>query len=295
MKTKNLLAIATTVSLLSASCSNREHNPEFFSPVPVTIHVDGFTVSQQDLPATKATSAGYYNEINAITLAFYQGTTEVFKATQLKSDNSTFTTFGDFSLALPIGSYDLVAIAYTTKDGSPFTLTGSAEAAYTGAHAYETFLCSDNFSISNADAIEMTVTLERIVSQLTVKSTDGKTANVTNVRMTFSAGGKSFNPLTGLATSNTGFSNTVGNSAAVGAQSTSSSMLFLATDEQDIDVTIETLDADGNTIFSKTVQNVPFKRNSKTILTGPMYTADDISGSFQLNTEWLKPDSNITF
>lgn len=141
----------------------------------------------------------------------------------------------------------------------------------------------------------MSITLERIVSMLTVTSTDGKTDNVSNVRMTFSAGGKSFDPSTGLAISNTGFNNTVGNSAALGAQSTSTTMFFLATDEQDIDVTIETLDANGNTLFTKTVQNVPFKRNRKTILSGPMYTADDISGSFQLNTDWITSGSTITF
>ena len=293
MKTKNLLAIATTVSLLSASCSNREHNPEFFSPVPVTIHVDGFSVSQSDLPATKATPAATYTSVKAITLAFYQGSTEITKITQLKDDASTYTTFGDFSLSLPMGNYDLVAIAYNATESSPFTLTSSTEAVYTGAHAYETFACSKDINISSR-AINMTVTLDRIISQLKVVSTDGKTANVNNVRMSFSAGGKSFNPSTGLATDNSGFSNTVGISAAVGDVSTSLSCLFLATDEQTMDVTIETLDSDGNTLFSTIVTDVTFKRNRVTTLKGPMYTAT-ATGSFQLNTDWITPGDNITF
>ena len=122
---------------------------------------------------------------------------------------------------------------------------------------------------------------------LTVQSTDGKVAGVTNVRMTFSAGGKDFNPTTGFAITNTGIVNTVGNSAAVGTTSSSSTYLFLATDEQEIDVTIETLDADGNTLFSKTIEDVPFKRNRLTKLTGAMYTNEALSGSFQVNTDWL--------
>ena len=105
--------------------------------------------------------------------------------------------------------------------------------------------------------------------------------------MTFSAGGKDFNPTTGLAIINIGFANMVGNSAVVGATSTSSSVLFLATDEQNIDVTIETLDADGNTLFSKTIENVPFKRNRKTKLTGAMYTNEALSATFKVETAWL--------
>jgi hypothetical protein len=83
-------------------------------------------------------------------------------------------------------------------------------------------------------------------------------------------------------------------SAAVGNISNSASYLFLTADEQNINVTIETLDADGNTLFSKTVENVPFKRNRVTKLTGAMYTNDALSGTFQLETAWLS-DYNADF
>ena len=71
-------------------------------------------------------------------------------------------------------------------------------------------------------------------------------------------------------------------------------MLFLNTDEQDIDVTIETLDADGNTLFSKTIEDVPFKRNRVTKLTGAMYTNEALSGTFKIETDWLS-DYNAEF
>ena len=126
---------------------------------------------------------------------------------------------------------------------------------------------------------------------LTVTSTDGKVSDVKNVRMTLSAGGKDFNPTTGFALTNTGLVNTVGSSAAVGNTSTSSTVFFLATDEQDIDVTIETLNADGAVLFSKTVTNVPFKRNRVTKLTGKMYTTDAVGGTFQVETAWLDEET----
>ena len=53
-----------------------------------------------------------------------------------------------------------------------------------------------------------------------------------------------------------------------------------------MDVTIQTLDADDNVLFSKTVQNVPFQRNRVTKLTGAIYTNSSVSGAFQLETNW---------
>lgn len=289
------------IALFAASCSN-DYYVNVISDekaddvlVPVTVHLDGFSVSMEDyVTRTGTQNVVDYDGVKAVTLAFYKSDgTEAYKHEQLRSDNTTFTTFGEFSLSLPMGNYTMVALAYYTSDGNPLVLTSPTSAVFTG-RSFETFATTQALVINNTDAVNVSATLDRIASQLKVVSTDGKTADVSNVRMTFSAGGKSFNPSTGLATVNTGFSNTVSNSAAVGAASTSLSFLFLATDEQTMDVTIETLDADGNTIFSKTVSDVPFKRNRITKLTGAMYTNAGTSGSFQLNTDWLT-ETSIAF
>ena len=274
------------IALLFAACSNDNETVVNNSNVlvPVNVHVSGFTVSQEEFPETRATAVASYNDVNAVMLAFYKTDgTEAYKTTQAKNE----ADFGEFSLSLPMGTYTMVALAYYNSDASPLELTSPTAAAYTGTRAYETFAYTQEVVISNTEAVDISATLDRIVSKLQVISTDGKTADVSNVRMTFSAGGKSFNPTTGLANVNTGFANTVSNSASVGNTSTSLSFLFLATDEQDIDVTIETLDADGNTLFSKTIEDVPFQRNKVTKLTGAMYTNTGIAGSFQVNTAWL--------
>ena len=288
------------MGVLVASCNQSDEkfeNAEAEGIAPVRVHVDGYSVSQEDISGARtraATDIGNVNAVNAVTVAFYSGSTEVEKITQLKDDNTTYDTYGEFSLSLPLGSYTMVVVAYTTKDESPFVLTSPTAAAYTGLHAYETFTYTQAVNISNTNAVDISATLNRVVSMLTIVSTDGKTADVSNVRMTFSAGGKDFNPTTGLAITNTGFANMVGNSAAVGATSTSSTAFFLATDEQNIDVTIETLDSDGNTLFSKTIENVPFKRNRKTKLSGAMYTNEALSGIFKIETAWLS-DYNAEF
>ena len=90
-------------------------------------------------------------------------------------------------------------------------------------------MCCQDVNITGTGAVEISATLERVVSMLRVASTDGKSAGVSQMRMTLSAGGKSFSPSTGLATSNTGFANTVSVSTAVGATTLCSTALFLAT------------------------------------------------------------------
>jgi hypothetical protein len=292
-------SFAGILLLVVSACSN---NSEIVNQVinndtlvPVRVHVDGFTATQEDFPDTRtAQDVADYDGINAVTLAFYNGSTETYKVTQLKTDASTFTNFGEFECALPLGSYTMVVIAYTTKDGSPFVLTSPTVAAYTGDHSYETFAKTQTVDITNNNAVDISATLNRIVAKLYVVSSDGKAAAASSVRMTLSAGGKSFNPTTGLATVNTGFSNTVNISAAVGNRSGSSTCFFLATDEQTMNVTIETLDANGNTLFSKTVKNVTFQRNKVTKLTGAMYTNSGVTGSFQLSSDWLE-ESGTTF
>ena len=279
-------------ALLAASCSNESEETVVKELAPVRVHVEGFKVSQESFArATRAADLSSVSAIGAITLAFYSGDTEEYKATQVKGSLAEGETFGDFSLSLPMGSHTMVVVAYLSKEGSPFVYTSATEAAYTGEHAYETFNATKTVTINSKDTVDVSAELNRIVSMLTVVSSDGKTANASNVRMTFSGGSRSFNPSTGIATDNEGFNNTVGISASVGATSTSITCLFLTADEQMMDVTIETLDALGNTLFSQKVENVPFRRNRKTKLTGVMYTNSKIGGSFKVNTDWIDEET----
>ena len=298
---KNSILIAGMI-LLAASCSNDEcgnfveNNGGY---TPVTVSVSGFSVEQGDFPGTggmtRATAVGSYSGVSFLTLAFYASNgTEVYKHTQEKGNLEQGETFGEFSTPLPIGSYTMVVLGYVLYDDDALTLTSPTQAEWTVNAPRETFAATQAVNVTNTTALNLTATLDRIVSQLMVISTDNRTANVEKIRMTFAAGGKQFSPTSGLATVNTGSVSTVSTGVEVGERSGSIGYVFLATDEQTMDVTIETLDAQGNTIFSKTVENVPFQRNRKTKLTGAIYSASAAAGSFQVNTEWLA-DYSDTF
>ena len=114
--------------------------------------------------------AAGYNDVNAITLAFYSGSTEVEKVTQLKSDGSTYTTFGDFSLSLPKTSEDVPfkRNRKTILTGPMYTneaLSGAfqVETAWIDAHNANTFLCYGEVTIGD-EAVDLQVSLDRIVS-----------------------------------------------------------------------------------------------------------------------------------
>lgn len=289
---KRLFFMAGLV-LLFAACSKESEDmvndaQMEVAVAPVKVHVSGFSVSQEDFPTTRTTqNVADYTGVKAVTLAFYNGSTEVLKHEQVRGALEEGETFGEFECSLPMGSYTLVVIARGMGDGDVFTLTSPTEAAYTSDHSRETFAYTQVVDINSTSAVDISATLNRVIAKLAVHSSDGRTAEAAYVRMTMSAGGKSFNPSTGLATSNTGFANTVPISATAGETSNSISYLFLAHDEQNLDVTIETLDAEGRTLFTKTVENVPFKRNRATVLTGSMYTNNAVNGGFKLNADWL--------
>jgi hypothetical protein len=284
-------ALLGTVMNLS-SCSNDTEevlnplNNESIEYAPVRVHVSDFSYSVEDLPGTRGVeSPASYSEVQAMTLAFYSGATEVCKVTQLKDVPSTYETFGDFSCSLPLGTYTMVVVARDSLAGDVFTLTSPTVAAYTSEKVRETFAKTQSVTIAGTAPVDLgEITLERVVSQLGILSTDVPAENV-KIRATFGGGDKSFNPSTGFAIANTGFTTTsalkeAGSAIGVG------NFLFLASNEEEMDVTIEVLNADDQVLYTRVVEDVPFKQNRLTYLRGALFNGS-VSSSFKLETTWL--------
>ena len=286
------LSVLAALGLVAASCNVKEEH--VLCSAPVSVHVNDFLVTVDTFSDTKATSATEYDGVKGLTLAFYEGETEVYKRSQVKGDLEDGETFGQFNLFLPTGSYTMVVLGYGKSEDDDLVLTSPTVAAYTGAHVRETFAATQSVNINSTAAVDISATLDRIIAKLRVASTDGRATAATNVRMTLSAGGKAFDPTTGLATSNTGFSNTVNISTAAGAISSSITYLFLASDEQTMDVTVDVLNAEGQVLSHKVATGVPFQRNRTTNLSGILYSAEAQTSSFQLETAWL-PDQAVSF
>jgi hypothetical protein len=257
---------------------------------PVTVRVNGFSVTQEEMASGGTTraaqTAASYTDVKAIDLAFYSGGTEVYKHTQLRGDNTTYTTFGEFSCNLPIGTYTMVAIARGYFDGDVFTMTSPTAAGYTSERPRETFCASQSVTVTAAGA-DASVTMNRIITQLNIISTDQISSGVAKIRTTYGGGSKSFDPTSGLATDDNGFSLT-NNPAVQDGHLGICNFAFLATDEETMTITIEALDADNHVLFTKSVPGVPLKRNRQTTLTGAIFTTSASSAAFQVETAWIE-------
>lgn len=290
--------VVSVVTLTSCSPASEEVLNPSSSTAPVRIQVADFSISMDDIndaPTRAAENPANTNIVGALTLAFYASNgTKMYEATQLKSDASTYTTFGAFSCDLPVGSYTMVAIGRYVSTNDEFSLTSPTEAAFTSERVRETFCKTQSVTVTSTAPLDLSVTLNRIVTQLFIVSTDLRPEGVSKLRTTYAAGSKSFNPTTGLAIDNAGFSLTNNSSAAVGTTIEVKNFAFLATDEQTMTITLEVLDEDDNVLITKEIPNVSLKRNRKTILTGPVFTPSASSASFLIETSWLD-DHTITF
>ena len=300
----NKMFLAAAMLLAATSCTNEseltvvENNAEQ-GYAPVTVHVNDFSITQEEMPSGGGTTRAAqnpadYTDVGAITLAFYDAAgTEVYKTTQIRGDG-TYTTFGEFTANLQVGTYTMVAVARYHYAGDAFTLTSPTEAAYTSERPRETFAGTQAVTVTSASPLDLDVTLNRISSWLKIVSTDGRPASATKIRTTFGKGGKGFNPTTGLATTDTGFSQTNNPSTAVGATIEVNALPFLYTDEESMTITIEALDASDNVLATRVVNNVPFKRNRITKLSGAVFAAEASSAAFKLETSWLD-DETVNF
>lgn len=284
MKKINFLVAA--VLLLLAGCKKNG------GVATVRLHVNNFSISEEEFPL-KSTPVGGYAGVKAITLAFYKPDGALqFSTTQLREDATTYTTFGEFECPLPMGGYTMVVLGYGST--IPITLNGMTEAIYTDDKVRETFVATQTVEVNSTQPLSLSATMNRVVAKVHVKSTDGRPESVETLKVTFSGGGKGVNPLTGLATSNAGFSNTLQPSTPIGSITNMINYLFLNSDEQLMDLTIEALNSDGETVFQKEVENVPMKRNRITVLTGQMYTAGS-SSSFTVNTDYMADTLYVGF
>ena len=294
---KKYFMMAAIVLFAATSCTNEseltevENNAEQ-ATAPVTVRVSDFSMSMDDMSSgggltRAAVDAATYDRVGAMTLAFYDTEgNEVYKTTQVKDDNATYTTFGQFTANLPVDNYTMVALGYTYRDDDVFTLTSPTEAAFTSERPREMFCATQAVSVTSASPLDLDVTLNRISAKLIILSTDSRPVSAAKIRTTFAKGGKGFNPTTGFSLTDTGFSLINNPSAAVGTSITVNIFPFLYADEEKMDVTIEALDNDENVLITKVVNNVPLKRNYVTTLRGAVFTAGISSATFKIETEW---------
>ncbi len=286
------------ICLLTASCSNESEINQSGEQqyAQVCVNVGGVRMSVDEFPGTRAdaTAAADYSGVAAIDLAFFASDgTLAYKYTQWRSDTSTYETFGKFTCKLIFDTYDMVIIARGGNASDVFNLTSPTKASYTSEFARETFTATQKVVVDKTDALNISATLLRIMTKLCICSTDNLPTTAAKIRTTYSIGSKSFNPTTGAALDNNGFTVTNTTHKENGKLAVAN-YAFLTDDEQQADITLEVLDKDGNVLNTKNLEDVPLKRNRITTLSGSLFTAEASTFSVQLSTDW-ETGQTVTF
>ncbi len=285
------------ICLLTASCSNESELKlsDEQQYAQVCVNVSGINMSVEEFPKTRADAAAAdYSSVAAIDLAFFTSDgTLAYKYTQWRDDATKYETFGKFSCKLLFGTYNMVVIARGGKTTDVFNLTSPTEASYTSEFARETFTATQKIEVNSTDALNISATLHRIMAKLHICSTDMLPTVVTHIRTTYSAGSKSFNPTTGAAADDNGFS--VKNADySIEGKLDIANYAFLTADEQTVNIKLEVLDESEKVLNTKTIENVPLKRNRITTLSGSLFTADASTFSILLSTDW-ETEQTVTF
>lgn len=199
----------------------------------------------------------------------------------------------NFYAEVPPGTYRLIAFGH--NGGGNVTIGADCSITPPGDKLTDSFLYSEELTLSETDERDKSITLNRCVAKFAINHTDEIPTGVSTIEIATNGTGSVLNAKTGLAAS-TGEQTTsisIPASAAGSKDNTFAIFVFLDSEEDIIDFTAKAKDANGNIIASHSFEDIPMEINMQTICTGVFFHADqDISVS--VNYDW-KSDKGLTF
>jgi len=287
MRTFTRLTSAVLLTAMSFTSCNQETitDPE---TIVVNVRINDFQIETSSIGSTRAsdktaTQAGIKN----ITLtAFNQSGVEAATVTQTSTD----TDFGIIKMALPAGTYSLVAVAHSgTKQTTIISAKSASQESEDNVHIYT---CTQEETISATAANNITLSMgKRKNAVFGVKITDDTPADAKAIRITVNPTAESpttlaYSPTTGFATTSWQYTQLISKSQAGGTftNTTLQVPLLLTSATQQLNVKIEAFKSDGDVLKSKTLTGVTFKQSECTTATGIFFTPIAID-SFQFDTE----------
>lgn len=292
----NLLRIvlATFLAIVMASCQ-RLATDEPEQPTGEKSMVK-FKISQfETMPFSTAQSRSQsVSELcKQIDLAVFQGGTRAVKATQKAGDKD----FGTLSVALAPGSYKAVIVAHN-QDKTP-TMTNADKITFSGDLA-DTFSWSNDITVNEGNGLDVDVSMNRVVAMVRFITTDKVPDNITTLQFYYTGGSSTLDGLKGAGCVNS--RQTVKFSITddmKGKPATFEIYTFPKSDSKELKIEVTGLGPTGDTVYSRTFENVPVSRNQITQFTGALFSNDPVTGDtsskFKLTTddEWLTVDKSF--
>ena len=214
---------------------------------------------------------------------------------RLKQLNQTsdMADFGHASFQLEEGTYQLVVVGHSAN-GNP-TMTNPAKIQFTNATGYtDTYIYYSEVTIGE-DAVDMQVSLDRIVALCRFVVTDDIPADVCKMQFYYTGGSGAFDAATGLGS--VASKQTVTVDVTDGSQKQFDLYTFLHEQSDNIALKVTALDASGNALDEREF-DVPMEQNHITWLSGEFFNGSGSSSTtitgVTVNTDWAG-ETYLTF
>lgn len=277
-------------AMLLTSCEKSLVNDDEVEKNPSVSTTDGkrftFTVKGDFSEEWKSVTRGYLQadgkDMTDLWVLDYMGDVLV---QQIHQSDNTAEDFGRPSMTLAYGSHHVYLVA--SRGVSPTLSTTNGTITWTNVR--DTFWKDYAVEVVSTSNGNRAVTLDRIVTKLTLKFTDAVSANASTINFTPSSWYYTLNYKTGEPTTATA-SQTISTSVPgsyIGNTDVLISYFSLSpSTDWATDVNVNSKDGDNNIIGQGDMANVPLKRNRVTEYSGPLFSSGG-TVTTSLNTDWI--------
>lgn len=295
MRILNYCFFLFVVGILSA-CSSESNSVDENALVPVQVTFSGLDVSVVPDGSRGLTTRATVSEAKVDRIAF-----KVFDANgknvySVVKENPNAEDFDKVKCLLHVGTYKFVAVAHKAKtaESKAVVITSPTEATLGEANV-PSLVYSKVTDVTVSGNTTQSVNIEfgkRITSSFDLKVTDAYPDEIETVEIILNpskdqaANPYTFNPSTGLAANALTY-NVTYNRKSLSVTSfnkwTLSASLFLTAKEQKMDVTINMKNVKGETLYTRTLNDVTFHPHTSTIAKGTFFSSQ-VSSSFTFDT-----------
>lgn len=259
--------------------------------VRVDVTLSDFVISEED-DATRASDKNVTEaSINRVAFSVFDKNNKVVYC---EKSVETDSAFGTFSFLVIPGDYTFVTVAHKAsgKDDAAADIQSLSAATITTSKLLNTYSCHKEVCVEPHRTQSFSVECgKRRTSTFKLLCTDETPANVASCEIILNPSASystsyTFDPSTGLISEQQQYKNTF-NVADIKAKTfkgvSLSVQCLLTAETQSIDITVNMKDAEGETVKSRTFNNVEMKPHRDTKATGPFFHST-VNGSFLFDT-----------
>lgn len=200
------------------------------------------------------------------------------------TQDTTATNFGNISLAVPFGSYDLVVIGHNSPSAA--TINSQENVSFPNNKIYETFYVTKPIVVNETSSSSIELLLKRAIARFRLQVTDNKPKNVKRATFIMSGGGYTFNPKTGTCASkqsqeiNIEIPSSYDDKPSLFGINT-----FLPSEKANINVSVSFKDSANNVLVTRNFENIPMQTNFVTHYAGPIFSSNK-GYNIKVDSDW---------